>query len=49
MALSPQHRHSVRLILDLGCGAQLGVEETRRDDVDSGKVSPLSRKTLAKV
>jgi len=48
-ALPPQWRHAVRFIDDLWRSAHLGVEETRRHDVDASKLSPLSRQTLAEV
>jgi hypothetical protein len=49
MALPPKCSHPVRLIQRLRASAHLGVEESGRNNVDSGELAPLSGKGLAEV
>lgn len=42
MALSAQRGHPIRLVDGQRVGAHLGVEESWRHDVDSGKLSPFT-------
>lgn len=49
MALSAENRHPIRLIERQWAGSHLGIEEAWRDDIDSGKLAPLSSQGLAEM
>jgi hypothetical protein len=49
MPLASQDRHAICLIKHLRSRAELGLKKARRNDIDSGKLAPLSSKRLAKM
>ena len=49
MALPSQRRHPICLILDTICSPHLCVEESRRHNVHSGELAPLTRKAFTKM